>query len=313
MIQCCCPTECAAPTVSVGGCGDPHGSPIPIDGASVSYVQAGVTYGPWTTDAAGHAVISVAAAGSAVFTIVPPSGSGYATLTQTVTLSCTLTVYNFTLALAAGYRCNPPACCTPATTATGPPYEIAVVSWPTTLYLNDGFGAIACPGGGEPPLTPNYSGFARRTAAIGQQMITDDTGCHYDLESGVEVTVYYRIHCSSTGEGSWTVTGFFAIGTPCPYQSCPTVSPRIAPAPWEFPLGVDDASCGFLGSSGQFGAGCSYVWSFEADLVACPPGSIGFSGSCSFHDGANDGPSIPNCTYPGFQVYGSTARITVSS
>lgn len=134
LIECCCDSGCGTMSIRVTVCS------VAVAGASVTYTQGGSTYGPWITGSTGYATITVHAAGSVTFTVVPPSGSHCATLTSTQSLSCPpgFTI-SFALNPSTGYSCGSDGCC--AAPSGPPPYPTAV-NYPATLYWNDGSGII---------------------------------------------------------------------------------------------------------------------------------------------------------------------------
>lgn len=336
MILCCCELEedCQNPVVHVNGCFVSDGtlsggSYLPIAGATVSFVLSGTTYGPWTTDSTGKVVIGVPLAGTATFTITPPGGSHYDTLVVVRSINCYIITYTFNLLASDGYQCGGPSCCNPPTTAEGPPYLISEISYPETIYLNDGLGMITL----GPPPTPSVSrwvGCARRMAAKGQKIVNDSYGCHYEPFDNVEVSVYYMVFCGynpTVNAYGWTISGWLANGTPCPYASCPGGGP-FPPRPSELPNCDDPVVCGRLSSTGFISGGCvqfavsgqafpgGYGWCAFAPFGDCPPASFAIEGTCSF---TNDWPYIAgsgfqlNGTWPGYQIYGSSVSLSVTS
>lgn len=336
--NCCCESEpdCLNPTVHVHGCFVSDGtisggSYLPIVGATVSFVLGGTTYGPWTTDGSGAVVIGVPAAGTATFTITPPGGSHYDALTSTRSVNCFVITYAFQLIPSSGYQCGPPGCCSTPTTAPGPPYLISDITYPDTVYLSDGHGMITMTPGGITGSRYQYSGCARRMAAKGQRMVFDDSGCHYDPFDNVEVTVYYGINCGFNQDPyidayGWTISGWLASGTPCPYTIC--LLPSFPPRPYELPDCGDPLVCGEMNSLGFIvGGGCGeidgvhspdgiYGWCCFHPFTDCPPAAFAISGTCNFTDDFPNAPGFPgtnNGTWPGYQIYGTTAELSVTS
>lgn len=126
------------------------------------------------------------------------SQSLFTTVTHTAVVTCNpLSPVPQVAALTpiAGYSCGLNSCCP----QPGPPY--LPIAFPSTLYLNDGFGVVTMTGGGP---SASWTGCAMRTAAQGFDCNVTHLGglggttvLYGTVVAGATVPVYFTIGCNS--------------------------------------------------------------------------------------------------------------------
>lgn len=255
------------------------------------------------------------------------SRPGFVTQTMTYTVACSRTPVPrvVSLTLDTGYSCVRDLCCP----QPGPPYIPRV--WPTTLYLNDGFGIITMSGGGP---TAGWTGCATRTAAQAFDCsLTIPAGLggtdyqYGKVVSGVGVPVYFTIACNNltvrfalcktpadasphafltntcidgfASIGAGNCNGGFNPGLPA-VESCPTPT----------------NTCGSGGTPGYLDspAGPALIAMSGTNTSACPSAiTVAVSTTIGAHFWLDGSPATTNepCGnanpgYAAYQVYGAT-------
>ena len=302
---CCCGSGggCTPGTlnVMVYGCAS-----TVLSGQTVIVKLAGVTVATGTTNGLGLASFAGLACGSYTITTGAPTGysagSGSATITSGATVNALIV-----LLPASGYSCTSDGC----TPQTGPPYP--VVSWPSTLYVSDGFGLVACS-----PISGGirrYLGTANRTAGFAwPNPATLNSICHTpDLVTSVSVPVDFLLSCNGT-MGSWTLSVVcydvnIVVPVPnpgtCTAFSCyHTTQGPIGNPPYGsgyYPAQVTSACGGALAWSGGNGMGDSGTFTPSAGVPS-------FAGSVTI----NFGPLFTGTQHSPRQIYGTSNTFGVS-
>lgn len=183
--------------------------------------RAGVTVsltGPGSysdvTDGSGNVCFDLTDSGVYTWTA---SKTGAVTQTGTFRAVCgdTGATVNVTLALDTGYSCTGATCCD---SETGPPYKLEpLLTWPTTLTLNDGIGNVtltcASPGSSGPWVgtATRHSSSAWDCTAVG------GFGSCGAFVAG-DVTIHFSVSCGGNLSTSvqWAVDLFYY---PCRYPA----------------------------------------------------------------------------------------------
>ena len=195
----CCgpPPPCGSYTLTVL-CGGPGGPPVV--GAVVLLKYGGVTVSSGTTDGSGVVVLDVYTAGTHTIEI---TATHYAAYSNSRSIACVTGSGVAYLTPSAGYSCYR-SCCDDQ---TGPPYPD--VTWPTTLYLDDGIGIVTLTSAGGTAPGPWYGSASRRAA---NAITCDDVGGYSDV-TDVDVAMYFEAYCGRVG-------AFFALDVLIGYFGC---------------------------------------------------------------------------------------------
>ena len=260
---CCCGGTYAY-TETVKGCASAL-----LSGASVTVTQSGTTIDSWTTNGSGlnPAGASMLAAGTYTVTIV---ATNYATKTFTLTITSSAVTRTDTLSAATGYSCSADNCCNQGGSA---PYP--VITYPSTIYINDGIGTItASSTGGH----ASWSGTATRTASSSSTVVAG--ACTGAPGTPINIAVTIAIGCTNIGG-----VQVYYCQLITPSGSCEVSAFSLSQYPCTDP-------------TGQLGA--EYDATTPTSSSTCPPA---FAGSATWTLTAN---------HDLYYVYGSSATITWS-
>jgi len=179
----CCCGPCGTYCVRVW-CGF-NGGPG-AEGVTVELKSGGVTVASGVTDVNGDVCLDVPSSGTYDRVI---TGTLYTTTTQSVSLFCAENTGTAIIDPIEGYSCVR-SCCDDQ---EGPPYPD--VTWPTTLYLDDGIGVVTLTSASGDAPGPWYGSAARRAA----NAITCDNSGGYSDVTDVDVTIYFEAYCGIVG------------------------------------------------------------------------------------------------------------------
>lgn len=237
-------------------CGTVYGCGVAYPGATVT-LSNGLTA---VTDASGNYCIPISAAGSYTATVTHLSGDHYIDTAASASMTCSANTLNIFMDVAAGYQCSPNTCCA---ILPGPPYP--TVTWPTTIYIDDGFGVITLTG-----TFPGWDGCATRPATGVLSTSCPLTYPPPEPTGAMTVGMYVNVYCDL---GSWHV--LFSIKS-----NCSAYNDHASAHNWLTPGDCSSAIIGRVDTQ----------ITIPLTLSACPA-SFSLSGSISLAcDGTNEAP-----------------------
>jgi len=301
---CCgpCGTHCV--TVRCGTAGGPA-----VAGALVELQSGGVTVSSGYTDSLGTVCLDVPSAGTYTRVV---TASLFAGVSTSVVLACGSSSITIALAPIGGYSCFRDCC----DDQVGPPYPD--VTWPTTLYIDDGFGGVTLTSSSGSSPGPWY-GSANRTAA---NAITCNNDGTTTAVTNASVPIYFMVTCAGDSRLRAHV-GYFGcrpgVGSSCQGDAFDPAGflPTLATNP-------DVVNCN-ANNAGYAGLGCSSTHQGATDgaghkgfgrcsdsaPIHCPPSGISVSGSIS---GTYSTLTLEDYMwYQYSQIYGSTGAGTTKT